>query len=65
MDARKWSDKWSNWNISDILFSLNSIEGRKQRRPETFASCIGTISSEKAGQENVLPFPVMLTFQVN
>ena len=40
MDARKWSVKWRNWNISDTFFSLSSIERRKQwRRPETFASC--------------------------
>ena len=50
VDARKWSAKWRNWNISDILFSLSSIEGR--RRPETFAPCMGTIPSERARQEN-------------
>ena len=32
MDARKWSAKWRNWNISDIFFSLSSIEGKKQQR---------------------------------
>ena len=52
-DARKWSAKWRNWNISGIFFSLSSIEGRKQqRRPETFAPCMGTIPSERARQEN-------------
>ena len=24
VDARKWSAKWRNWNISDIFFSLSS-----------------------------------------
>ena len=53
MDARKWSAKWRNWNISDMFFSLSSIEGQKQwRRPETFASYMGTKSSEKTRQEN-------------
>ena len=53
VDARKWSAKWSNWNISDIFFCLSSIEGRKQRkRPETLAPCMGTIPSEGARQEN-------------
>ena len=53
VDDRKWSAKWRNWNISDIFFSLISIEGRKQRRqPETFASCMGTMPSERAWQEN-------------
>ena len=43
MDARKWR----NWNISDIFFSLSSTEDRNQRRrPETFASYMGTIISE-------------------
>ena len=38
MDARKWSGKLSNWDISDIFLSLSSIEGRNQRRrPETIA----------------------------
>ena len=36
-----------------LLFSLNSIEGRKQgRRPETFLPCLETMSSERARQEN-------------
>ena len=53
VDARKWSIKWRNWNISDILCSLSSIEGRKQRRrPETFAPCMGTIPPERARHEN-------------
>ena len=26
VDARKWSVKWRNWNISDIFFSPSSIE---------------------------------------
>ena len=51
--ARKWSAKWRNWNISDIFFSLSSIEGQKQQRqPETFALCMGTMLSERARQEN-------------
>ena len=29
LDAIKWSAKWRNWNISDLLFSLSSIEGTK------------------------------------
>ena len=29
VDARKWSAKWGNWNISDIFFSLSSIEGKR------------------------------------
>ena len=42
VDARKWRAKWRNWNISDIFFTLSSIEGRKQRRqPETLATYIG------------------------
>ena len=53
MDARTWSGNLRNWNVSDIFFSLSSVEGRKQRtRPETFAPCIGTMSSERARQEN-------------
>ena len=53
VDARKWSPKWRNWNISNIFFSLSSIEGRKQwRRPETFALCMGTMPSERGQQEN-------------
>ena len=53
MDARKWSAKWRNWNISDIFFSLSSIEGRKQgRRPKAVAPCTGTMPSERAWQEN-------------
>ena len=53
MDARKWSAKWRNWNISDIFFSLRSIEGQKQwRQPETFAPYMGTTLSEGAWQEN-------------
>ena len=55
VDARKWTAKWKNWNISDIFFSLSSIEGRKQRRrPETFSPCMGTMPSERARQENLL-----------
>ena len=53
MDARKWSAKRRNWNISDIFFFLSSIESRKQRRrPVTFAPCMGTMPSERARQEN-------------
>ena len=53
MDTRKWSAKWRNWDISDIFFSLSSIEGQKQRRwLETFAPCMGTMPSERARQEN-------------
>ena len=53
MDVRKWSAKWRNWNISDIFISLSSIEGRKQRRrPEKFAPCMGTMSTERTLQEN-------------
>ena len=52
VDAWKCCAKWRNWNISDIFFSLSSIEGRKQRRrPETFAPCTGTMPSVKALQE--------------
>ena len=29
VDARKWSVKWRNWNISDILFSFSSIEAAR------------------------------------
>ena len=29
VDARKWSTKWINWNISDIFFYLSLIEGEK------------------------------------
>ena len=40
VDAKKWSAKWSYWNISDIFFSSSTLEERKQRRrPETFAPC--------------------------
>ena len=28
--------KWRNWNISNIFFSLSSIEGRKQRRGQEY-----------------------------
>ena len=53
LDARKWSAKLRNWNISDIFFSLSTIEGRKQRRrPETFAPFMGTMPSERTRQEN-------------
>ena len=52
MDARKWSGNWRNWNISDIFFSLSSIEGRKQRRrPETFVPCMGTAIGESAARK--------------
>ena len=44
VDARKWSAKW---NISEIFFTLSSIEG-----PETFAPCMGTIPLERAQQEH-------------
>ena len=50
VDTRKWSANWTNWNISDIFFSLSSIEGQKQ--PETFAPCVWTMPSEIAQQEN-------------
>ena len=53
MDARKWSTKWRNWNISDIFFSLSSIEEQKwSRQPETFAPYMATMLSERAQQEN-------------
>ena len=53
VDARKWSAKWRKWNISDIFFSLSSIEGRKQRRrPETFAPFMETMPTDRARQEN-------------
>ena len=59
VNATKWSAKGRNWNISDIFFTLSSIEGRKQlRRPEIFAVCMGTKSSEKAGQEMVFSFDI-------
>ena len=49
MNARKWNAKCRNWNISYILFSFSSIDRRKQRRrSETFAPCMGTMSSEIA-----------------
>ena len=47
MEARKWSAKWRNWNISEIFFSLSSKEGQKQRRwPETFALYMETMLLE-------------------
>ena len=47
VDARKWSA------ISDIVFSLRSIEGRKKRRrPKAFAPCMGKMPSERVRQEN-------------
>ena len=49
VDARKWSDKWRNWNISDIFFSLISMEGQKQQRR---SMCMGTMLLERARQEN-------------
>ena len=53
MDTRNWSAKWRNWNISDIFFSLSSIEELKQQgQPETFLPCMGTMPSERAWQEN-------------
>ena len=53
----KWSAKWRNSNISDIFFSLSSIDGRKQRRwPGTFAPCMGTMLTERARQENIFRF---------
>ena len=53
VNDRKWSAKWRNWNISDIFFSLSSIEGRRQRRrPETFAPGMVTMPSERTWQEN-------------
>ena len=52
IDARKRSAQWRNRNISDILFYLSSVEGRKQRRwPETFSSCMGTIISESTARK--------------
>ena len=56
VDARKWSAKWRNWNISDMFFCLSSIEGRKQRWPETFAPCMGTMPSERASKKMVFTF---------
>ena len=54
VDARKWSAIWRNWNISDIFFSLSSIEGRKQRRrPETFAPNMGEIPCEREHGKNM------------
>ena len=50
VDARKWSAKWRNWNISNIFFPLSSIEG--QKRQETSALCMGIMPSEGAQQEN-------------
>ena len=51
VNARKWSAKWRNWNISDIVFSLSSIESRKERkRPEIFAPCMGTIAPESTAR---------------
>ena len=42
MDARKWSAKWRNRNISDIFFSLSSVEARKQRRrPKNICAVYG------------------------
>ena len=36
-----------------LFFSLSSIVGRKQqRRPETFAPCMGTMPAERARQQN-------------
>ena len=54
MDARIWSAKWRNWNISDRFLSCSgSIEKRKQWTwPETFALCMGTIPLERTWQEN-------------
>ena len=53
VDARKWSAECKNWNIYDIFFSSNSIEGRKlRRRPETFTPCMRRMPSERARQEN-------------
>ena len=56
--ARKWSAKWINWNISDIFFSLRSIEGRKHsRQPEIFAPCMETMPSEReSGKKMVFSF---------
>ena len=53
VNARKWSAKWRNLNISDRIFSFSSIEGRKQlRQIETFVPCMGTMPPERALQKN-------------
>ena len=44
VDAIKWSTKWRNWNISDIFFTLSSIEGKAAEA----ATNMGTIPSERA-----------------
>ena len=56
VDARKWNAKWRNWDISDILFFLVEYRVTARRRPETFASCMGTMQSKKVRQENVFFF---------
>ena len=50
MDARKWSAKWRNWNISNII-SLSSIEGKSSGGIETFLPCMGTMSSESMARK--------------
>ena len=55
IDARIWSAKWRNRNISDIFLSLSSVEGLKHwRQPVTFVPCTGTMPVDRARQENVL-----------
>ena len=52
MDVRKWCAKWRNLYISDVFISFSSIEGRKQqRRPETFAQCMGQCIRREHGKK--------------
>ena len=51
MDTRKWSAKWKNWNISDILLFEFNRGAKAVEGPETFASCMGTMPLERAQQE--------------
>ena len=57
VDVRKWSAKWRNWYISDIFFSLSSIEGQKQQRwPEIFAPVWGQCHRREHGNKMVFSF---------
>ena len=51
VDTRKWNAKWRNRNISDIIFSLSSIEGRKQwKRQKYLRSVLGQCHLREHGR---------------
>ena len=41
MDARKWSDKWRNWNISEIFFSASSVRAKAAEAARNICAMYG------------------------